>query len=238
VIERPEKKLAGARSPMAKYREWGSSNREGHHRRDLGDYPHGAGHHGAAVRTPDETEEIIPVGLAGSADEVGTMSPDEIARTPAAMDRVEPFQMTEEERAAIEADRRARKEWEGPIPRARRPAPEDMRSRRFLGRRDIMSTVKATVRHRRIEVIAPDELPDGTEVLVEVTPISRQRIGIRESEWRDDPEALADWDWWIQRIEPIELTPEEQAGHERFEEEFRRYNIEAVRKQMEGGAPG
>jgi hypothetical protein len=101
-----------------------------------------------------------------------------------------------------------------------------------------MSTVKAIVHDRRIEVTAPDELPDGTEVLVEVTPLSRGRIGIRESEWRDDPVALADWDWWIQRIEPIDLTPEERAEHERFEEEFRRYNIEAVRKQMEGGAPG
>ena len=58
-----------------------------------------------------------------------------------------------------------------------------------------MSTLRATVHGRRIEVMAPDELPDGTEVLVEVTPLSRRKIGIRESEWRDDPEALADWDW-------------------------------------------
>ena len=101
-----------------------------------------------------------------------------------------------------------------------------------------MSTVKATVHGGRIEVMAPDELPDGTEVLVEVTSLARGRIGIRESEWRDDPEALADWDWWIERIEPIELSPEERADHEQFEAEFRRYNIEAVRKQMEEGGPG
>jgi hypothetical protein len=100
-----------------------------------------------------------------------------------------------------------------------------------------MSMVKATVQSGRIEVTAPDDLPDGTEVLVEVTPLSRGKIGIRESEWRDDPAALADWDWWIHRIEPIELSPEERADHDRFEEVFRRYNIEAVRKQMEGGAP-
>lgn len=101
-----------------------------------------------------------------------------------------------------------------------------------------MSMVKATVQGGRIEVMAPDELPDGTEVLVEVTPLARGKIGIRESEWRDDPEALADWDWWVQRIEPIELTPEEQAEHERFEEEFRRSNLEAVRKQMGMGGGG
>src|SRR6185312_10980873 len=55
---------------------------------------------------PDETEvEIVPVGLGGSADDEGMLSPDEIARTLAAMDAIEPFEMTDEERAAIEADR-------------------------------------------------------------------------------------------------------------------------------------
>ncbi len=101
-----------------------------------------------------------------------------------------------------------------------------------------MSTVEDTVYGGRIEVPASDGLPDGTEVLVEVTPLSRGKIGIHESEWRDDPEALADWDWWIQRIEPIELSPEERADHERFEAEFRRYAIERVRRQREEGTSG
>ena len=99
-----------------------------------------------------------------------------------------------------------------------------------------MKTIKAIVKHRRIELTAPDDLPDGTEVLVDVTPVSPGKIGLDESERRDDPEALADWDAWIKTIEPIELTPEEEAASARFEEEFRRFNIEAVRKQMaEGG---
>jgi hypothetical protein len=61
---------------------------------------------------PDGTEvEILPVGLS-SVDEEGLMTPEEIARTLAAMDRIEPFEMTDAERAAIEADRKARKAWE------------------------------------------------------------------------------------------------------------------------------
>jgi hypothetical protein len=68
-----------------------------------------------------------------------------------------------------------------------------------------MSTIKTTVRNRRIELVAPDELPDGTEVLVELTAVAQQRIGIDESEWRDDPAALADWEAWIKAIEPIDL---------------------------------
>jgi hypothetical protein len=68
-----------------------------------------------------------------------------------------------------------------------------------------MNTIKATVRNRRIELNAPDDLPDGTEVLVDVVPMAPGKIGIDESEWRDDAEALADWDAWIQTIEPIEF---------------------------------
>jgi hypothetical protein len=61
---------------------------------------------------PDGTEvEILPVGLP-SVDDQGQMTPDEIARTLAAMDKIEPFELTDAERAAIEADRQARKEWE------------------------------------------------------------------------------------------------------------------------------
>jgi hypothetical protein len=94
-------------------------------------------------------------------------------------------------------------------------------------------TVKTTVQNGRIEFKAPDELPEGTEVLVELTRASGEKIGIDESEWRDDPAALADWDTWLQSIEPLELTPEEVAEQTRFGEEMRRYNIETVRKQME-----
>jgi hypothetical protein len=102
----------------------------------------------------------------------------------------------------------------------------------------MMSTIKTTVRNRRIELEAPDDVPDGSEVLVELTAVAPQRIGIDESEWRDDPAALADWEAWIKAIEPIEMTAEEQAAHVRFDEEFRRFNIEAVRKQMaEAGEP-
>ena len=61
---------------------------------------------------PDGTEvEILPVGLS-ALDDQGQVTPDEIARTLAAMEKIEPFEMTDGERAAIEADRQAHKEWE------------------------------------------------------------------------------------------------------------------------------
>jgi hypothetical protein len=100
-----------------------------------------------------------------------------------------------------------------------------------------MIAVEATVQKGRIELSVPEEFPDGARVRVKVELISTEKIGIDESEWRDDPAALADWEAWIQTIEPLELTPDEEAAFARFNEEMRRFNIEAVRKQMEEGFP-
>jgi hypothetical protein len=60
---------------------------------------------------PDGTEVLIHP-LAPAARDEAVMTPDEIARTLAAMDEVEPLIMTDAERAASEAERRDRKEWE------------------------------------------------------------------------------------------------------------------------------
>jgi hypothetical protein len=93
-----------------------------------------------------------------------------------------------------------------------------------------MSTIETTVQNGRIEFAAPSDIPDGTKVVVDVTPLPSEKIGIDESEWRDDSDALADWDAWLKTVEPIEWRPVGQ-----FDQEFRRFNIEAVRKQMEEG---
>ncbi|HET6575286.1 MAG TPA: hypothetical protein VFG68_16895, partial [Fimbriiglobus sp.] len=73
--------------------------------------------------------------------------------------------------------------------------------------------------------------PDGTEVLVDITPVPAGKIGLDESEWRDDPAALADWAAWLETIEPIPF-----AADDAFADRFRRFNVEAVRKQMVNGA--
>jgi hypothetical protein len=61
---------------------------------------------------PEGTEvEILPVGLARPADE-GPLTTNEITRTLAAMEAIQPFELSELERAAIVLDREARNEWE------------------------------------------------------------------------------------------------------------------------------
>jgi hypothetical protein len=100
-----------------------------------------------------------------------------------------------------------------------------------------VDAIKATVRQGRLELEASPDWPDGTEVLIEPTAPS-EKIGIDESEWRDDPDSLADWAAWIQTIEPLEFTPGEARKIVEFDEQMRQYNLEVVRRQMEQGASG
>jgi hypothetical protein len=97
----------------------------------------------------------------------------------------------------------------------------------------LMETIKAVVKNGRIDHAAPADWPEGCEVVIEPLPAAAEKIGLDESEWRDDPAALADWKAWINTIEPFESTPEEEAAIGRFNEKMRQYNVEAVRRQME-----
>jgi hypothetical protein len=62
------------------------------------------------IDLPDGTELLIPVPDAPDGDT--PMSPEEIARVLAAVDRMIPFDRTPEDEARLEADRQARKAWE------------------------------------------------------------------------------------------------------------------------------
>ena len=97
-----------------------------------------------------------------------------------------------------------------------------------------MNPIKATWINGRIMPAQPVDWPEGSELIVE--PVATPgKIGLDESEWRDDAEALAAWDAWLPTVEPLVLSDEERAAFECYREEFRKYNLEAVRQQM---APG
>jgi hypothetical protein len=98
-----------------------------------------------------------------------------------------------------------------------------------------MNAIKGTVQNGRVSLEVPADWPEGCPVLIEPLPIPGGKIGLEESEWRDDPAALADWDAWLKTIEPLELAPDEEAAFARFDEAMRRYNLDAVRRQMEQG---
>jgi hypothetical protein len=66
------------------------------------------------LNLPDGTELLIPLpnGSRETKDADVPMSPEERDRVLAAMEQIQPFDLTADERAAWEAERRARKDWE------------------------------------------------------------------------------------------------------------------------------
>jgi hypothetical protein len=68
-----------------------------------------------------------------------------------------------------------------------------------------------------------------------------EKIGLDESEWKDTPEAIADWFAAVERIEPTIGAEGQEEAYERFRNDHREFNIEAVRMQMaeipDGGTP-
>ncbi len=66
-----------------------------------------------------------------------------------------------------------------------------------------MNAIKGTWKHGQIVPDEPVDWPEGCEGFVEPLPDGPFKIGINESEWRDDPASLADWEAWIKTIEPL-----------------------------------
>ena len=103
-----------------------------------------------------------------------------------------------------------------------------------------MHAIKAIWKNGRILPSEPVDWPEGSELLVEPLATSK-KIGLDESEWRDDPESIAVWIAAVEKIEPMIWTEGEREEYERYRQERREFNIDAVRKQMEempdGDAP-
>lgn len=98
-----------------------------------------------------------------------------------------------------------------------------------------MNAIRAIWTNGRILPAEPVNWPEGSELVVEPMTSTAEKIGLEETDWRDGAEELADWEAWLQTIEPLVLSEEERAAFARYREAFRRYNLEAVREQMASG---
>jgi hypothetical protein len=96
-----------------------------------------------------------------------------------------------------------------------------------------MNAIKATVKGGRLEVQVPPDWPDGTEVLLQ--PVSCENgVGIREEDWSNTPEAIADWLKWYDSLEPLIFTPEEEADMAAWRQKVKEYTIANMHKHIEG----
>ena len=73
-----------------------------------------------------------------------------------------------------------------------------------------MTAVKGIVKNGQIVVGEPLDWPDGTEVIVRQVA-EEETFGVPEEDRQDTPEAIAAWIQWFDSIEPLQMTPEEEA---------------------------
>ena len=100
-----------------------------------------------------------------------------------------------------------------------------------------MHTIKAVWTNGQIVPAEPVDWPEGSELRVEV--IGRQDgIGLTEEECRDDSESIAAWVAEVEAIEPPTWAEGEQEEYERWRIAHRRFNVEAVQRQMEDDPGG
>ena len=92
-----------------------------------------------------------------------------------------------------------------------------------------MNVVHGTYREGRVELDAPVEWPNGSRVAV--LP-SNDSVGLVESDWPDSPETRAALIERLDGIEPLELTPADDAEIGAAREAVRQASVRAVRERM------
>jgi hypothetical protein len=94
-----------------------------------------------------------------------------------------------------------------------------------------VTTIKTTIRNRRIEVPAPDDIPDGTEVIV--------TIGERKERQEElvSPEEIARVLAAMQKLEPLEIPEDVAADLNAWERKINQRGIEHVDPSTEDVFP-
>ena len=95
-----------------------------------------------------------------------------------------------------------------------------------------MNAVKAVWANGQIVPSEPVDWPEGSELLVEPLP-PHEKLGMEEADWDDSPEGIAAWIAAVDKIEPMVWAEGEEEEYQRLREEVKKFNIEAVGKQME-----
>lgn len=96
-----------------------------------------------------------------------------------------------------------------------------------------MILLRGTILHGQVVLPRPAELPDGTEVTV-LSHEHGLKLGIPDNEWPTDPEGIAELVVRMERVEPFEMTPEEEADLEAWREKVKQYTISQQDRAIEG----
>ena len=93
-----------------------------------------------------------------------------------------------------------------------------------------MNAIKGKYRNGQIILEEKADWPEDTEVLVE--PVIEPEVGMREDDWSDSPEAIADWIRWYDSLDPLIMTPEEEAAWKQALQEQKEFDLANSEERM------
>ena len=88
-----------------------------------------------------------------------------------------------------------------------------------------MNAIKATVKNRQVLVEVPADWPEGCEVVIEPLPTATSCGGMREEDWPTTPEGIAALLARMDQVEPLIMTPEEEAEWEAIRKEQKELGV-------------
>ncbi len=97
-----------------------------------------------------------------------------------------------------------------------------------------MEAIHATWKNGQIVLDGPVDWPEGCRLIVEPDPAHSELMGIREEDWPNSPEAIADWLAWYDSLEPLIFTPEEEADIAAWRQKIKEYTIANMDRGIEG----
>ena len=95
-----------------------------------------------------------------------------------------------------------------------------------------VTPLRTVVQHRRIDIAAPDDLPDGTVVEVRVVT-SPEVMGLTESQWDDSGSGNAHWFEWLGSLQPLVLTELERMQLANDRDHQKRWELEQFSKHAD-----
>jgi hypothetical protein len=99
-----------------------------------------------------------------------------------------------------------------------------------------MTAIKTNIHNGWIQLPAPADWPEGSEVVIQLAAASVEAGPIRgmsEEEQADDPESVARWIAALEAIPPLHMTAEEEAAWRTERQEQRAWELASFEERAE-----
>jgi hypothetical protein len=100
----------------------------------------------------------------------------------------------------------------------------------FHRRRWVVEVIRATWKNGQIVPDSPVDWPEGCRLVVEPDVPQPESIGVRDEDWSNAPEAIADWLAWYDSLEPLQFTAQEKADLQAWRQKMKEYTIANMHK--------